>query len=382
MKVNPAKTAETPPILTGGEVCLAVRPGSRLALSAAIALPLLLSMLLVPAAEAQARPLIQIQVSGAPSDFTIRKSHGTTDYVFTISFTCLSGQEYGPCTSHQLAETDVQVTPVLTPEEPPTGWEVKADTAAFRMKAKESRTILVTVRLLDDEPEKPGFGIGLSARGQPITNPTIDPLLGGTLAQATSDSDQVSVEKVLNWGESLSSLARRFMWPLLFAAAILLVTGVVLVERKRGSLDVSCDNPRQSISPGRGASFPVTLRNEAKTDDRVHLALTELPPGWTAIVPLNEIELRGGERTQMWVTVRAPPDATPDATVGFKLRARSLRGQRSSEVDLGVTVVGDSRPQDVEDVVAPPPPPPIDYSTDAPATEPYRAPTRPKARRK
>jgi hypothetical protein len=371
VNVGVEKRPKPHPILTPRSLCSAVRRLPAFRGLAYAALALVAVSLLVPLAAAQTTPqIVQVVVTGAPDEFTIRKSHGSAAFRFNISFMCQSGGSFGPCTG-QPGETDVQVSALETKTPYPDGWEVKVDLSQVKkVKARQSIAVPVTVRLLDDEPREDRFSIGLSVTAQPVTNTNIDPLLGSQLGQSSTASDSVGVDKILNFGEQLTSWARAYMWPLLGAAVILLVAGVVLVERKRGSLDLASDAPSQSIAAGRGTSFPIRLANEAKNDDRVNLGVVNLPPDWTAIVPLSELELRGGERTQMWITLRAPPEAVPGQSLTFGLRARSTRSSRSADLPLHVTVVAGGSTAPPAEIVAPPPPPPIEFEEETVEAQP------------
>jgi len=349
-----------------------VRPSPAFRGLAYAALTLVAFTFLEPLTWAQgAPPLVQVSVQGEPSHFTIRKSHGSATLYFNVSFACQSGQGYGAC-SGQAGETDVLVTLQHARDFPP-GWEVKytPDESSKRVKAKEAIPVTVTVRLLDDEPQEDRFPVDLSATAQPVTNSQLDPLLGSQLGQSSSDSDTIEMDKILNTGEQLTSWARAYMWPLLGAAVILLVAGVVLVERKKGALNLASDAPSQSVVAGRGTSFPVRVANDSKHDDRVSLSVGNLPPEWTAIMPLSELDLRPGERTQMWITLRAPSEAIPGQSVSFALRARSSRGQRATDLPLHVTVVAGGSQPSVE-VTTPPPPPPIEFSQETVEAPPTR----------
>lgn len=349
-----------------------VRQVSALRGLAYAALALVAVVILQPLTAAQANPIIRVNVDGQPSEFVIRKSHGSTSFNFTVTFSCqTSPGTYGACPDN-VGNTEVLVTFEETERDSyPDGWEVTMDLSEARPRARESVVRTVQVRLLEDEPERDHFDIGLRVTAQPVTNPTLDPLLGNQLGQSSQATDTVEASKVLNFGEQLSAWARNYMWPLLGAAVILLVAGVVLVERKRGALSLASDAPTQSIQAGRGTSFPIRIVNESRNDDRVSLSVANLPPDWTAIVPLTDLDLRGGERTQMWITLRSPPEALPGQSLTFAMRARSARGQRASDLPLNVTVVGGPARNEV-DVPPPPPPPVMEFGGETVEAEPAR----------
>jgi hypothetical protein len=358
-------------VLLGTVRTLTVRGGIPACLVVILAL-----VALAPTAEAQTRPAIQVNVAAAPSSDIVRQSGGELTFTFTVSFRCLgTGAEYGACTG-QLGDQTMHVTFEEDRAPYPKGWRVQMDTRAVILKARETHQVVAKVKLLQDEPERDRFAIGLVARAQPMSGSPLDPILGGQLGQSSTHGTSVQADKILNFGEQLTSYARQFMWPLLGAAVLLLVAGAVLVERRRGALGLESSAPSQAVVAGRGASFPIEVHNGTKADDRVQLSLVGLPPDWHAVVPLNEIDLRADERTRMWVTVRAPPDAVSGQVVNFALRARPMRsGHRDAELPLQATLTGHFAP-----VPTPPPVPPVDMEADAPAAAPVPQP-RPRRRR-
>lgn len=316
--------------------------------------------LAIPSASQASQAVIQVRLTASPTEFVIRKSQGDTDFVFTVSFQCKSGTDtYAACTG-QVGEQDVQVTFTPTGAPYPDGWLVSGDKPEpTGVKAKGTFSFTVNVKLADDEPAEDVFNVVMQARAKPVTSAPID--LSEPLGQESTASATVDVEKRLTFAEEVTGFARDYMWQFLGAAAVLLLSGVVMVERKRGQgLALSTDSPLQLIRPGHGASYPIRIRNDARSEDRVQLSASDLPPGWTAVLPLTELDLRGGESTQLWVTLKAPSDASPgqDFAVDFKARS-SASPRRDAAVPLRVQV-SDGEP------------------TKAPA--PYRPPERPMSR--
>lgn len=297
-------------------------------------------------------PVIKVQLE-AKDDLgrkstVIRQSAGSAHFNFTISFQCLSGTtsggepEYGVC-SGQFGDQEVLVTLQETNRPYPDGWQVQIGAKEHRMMAKETRTVGVGVQLLRDEPERDRFSIGLAATAQPIVQPPLNTLVDN-LDQQSQDSDRVNIDKQITFAETLSAYIREFQWPLLAGAAVLILAGVILVDRKRRrpSLEFSSAQPTQSVEPGKSASFPVRLKNAGRHGDRIRVLVLDEPQDWNTILPLHELDLRPGEDTQFWVTVRAPANAQAGQVVAIRLEARSTQnGGGESTLNLQVTVSGE-----------------------------------------
>ena len=63
-----------------------------------------------------------------------------------------------------------------------------------------------------------------------------------------------------------------------------------------------------------------------------------MSPGWSAILPVDRIELEGNESTTIWLTLKAPPTANPGEHVQLNFIASGGDGA-SSETLLEASVV-------------------------------------------
>lgn len=301
----------------------------------------------------------QLRVNGGPND-TIRKSHGSAEYEFEVSMQCraVTG-EYTACTGTQGdATADVRISESKKSAYP-TGWRVNVDPESFTMRAGDApKVVTVTVSLLTDDPEKDSITVEIEATGTVRSSLPLVPI-----ETAVPARDSVKTEKILDGAEQLVSYLKRFMWPLIGIGAILLIAAFVLRERKKGSVELQTDTEVQELLPGRGASFALTVRNESRDEDRIHLGAGPLPPGWVSIIPLTEIDLHPGERSQIWLTVRAPSRVRPGESVPLDVTARSTRF-RGREARLALSVIvaepAPTQPSSFPPAAPPAPPEPLE----------------------
>ena len=295
---------------------------------------LLIQVATFPGAAQTEQAYFRVNLAIADAKVTIEEVSGSKEVEAVISMSCLEDADsYGPCTG-PLATTPIDVELIV--EAPPAGWSTNPSTSSFRMPANEERRTRITIKLLQDEPDADSFGMRVRATATPD-----HPL--PAFSQPSQASDVVTVEKKLTVAQKVVNFTGAYA-PWLLGAAGLAIVGIVLLARKKkGRLLLMSDAPQQTVLPGRGASFPVRIENEARDPDRVRLGVGQLPQGWAAIIPLDEIDLRPNEQTQLWVTVRCPPRALPGDVVNFDLRASSLGGsQREARVPLRVEVSGGS----------------------------------------
>lgn len=141
-----------------------------------------------------------------------------------------------------------------------------------------------------------------------------------------------------------------------------LVAGIVLIGittaipfllrgKKRG-ISAECPEPLKLVRPGRGASFPIELRNATPQPATAHLEVGPVPEGWSAFMPLPEVQLAAREKRSLWLMVRAPPQARAGETVDIELRLRHAAGNRKGAAAT-VRVRAEVNPNVTEPAAAP-----------------------------
>jgi hypothetical protein len=251
----------------------------------------------------------------------------------------------------------------------PNGWSIgEIDPPARDVKAGEVASFTVTVsttlRNPDVDTYKPEFRITSTPVFGGAPNPVTDTLVS-TMSQTDTTTISYEVSVKLATSEKIVSFVKRYPWFFLLAAGGLFVLGVVLVRKRKGGVGVSTDSPVQQVLPGRGASYPIQVRNEGGQDTTVSLTTSAVPGGWSAILPLDKAELGPNESTTLWLTLKSPPTAHPGEHVQISFVATSADGA-SSETLLEAVVVeryggasspepadGGSEPQPLEAVARP-----------------------------
>lgn len=121
----------------------------------------------------------------------------------------------------------------------------------------------------------------------------------------------------------LSDLA--FPVEYLIAALVLvgLVTAFLLLARrpKRG-LRAECPEPLKMLRPGRGASFPIAIENPGPEATTAQLEVGAVPAGWSAFMPLPDVQLAARESRSMFLMVRAPAEAATGDAVEVEVVVR------------------------------------------------------------
>lgn len=114
--------------------------------------------------------------------------------------------------------------------------------------------------------------------------------------------------------------------PYLIAGVVLVgvAAAVPLLLRKRGGGFVAeCPEPLKMVRPGRGTSFPIEVRNAGAEPLTVQFDIGPVPEGWTAFMPLPEVQLAAKEARSLWLMVRSPPEAPDGEAVDVEVRLRN-----------------------------------------------------------
>jgi hypothetical protein len=117
----------------------------------------------------------------------------------------------------------------------------------------------------------------------------------------------------------------------LLLAGVLLIAIPFAVRKKRpAGPTLATPEPLKRVKPGRGTSFPLEFGNPGPEPVRLALALSALPHGWSAMLPMPEIQLASKEKRALWLMVRSPPEARSGDTAEILLTATDPRGRERS----------------------------------------------------
>lgn len=104
------------------------------------------------------------------------------------------------------------------------------------------------------------------------------------------------------------------------------------MRRKKGSLIADCPEPLKMVKPGRGTSFPIEIRNGGKDATSATFEIGAVPEGWSAFMPLPEVQLAARESRSLWLMVRSPATAAIGDVVDVELRLRDVKGGANGAV--------------------------------------------------
>jgi hypothetical protein len=129
---------------------------------------------------------------------------------------------------------------------------------------------------------------------------------------------------------------------ILIAALVLiaLVTAILILARRAPkALSAECAEPLKLVRPGRGTSFPVSVRNPSQETLVAQLEVGAVPEGWSAFMPLPDIQLAPRESRNLFLMVRAPETASDGDTVDVELAVRNAaRPEKVSYVRMRAEV--------------------------------------------
>lgn len=288
---------------------------------------LLLLVLVAPVAYAQVPPAVTacgtISIPADPASPAPVPGGGRADIVVDVE------------NAGQLAAT---VTVTATTSAP--GWLIVSSPAPATVGGQTTGSFTVTV---EATPDAGGDALVLLA-----ASGTCDSPLGGQCPPQACNAGNANAQVNVPFQP-----ADGFQFPGLGALNVpleYLVAGIVLVglataiplamRRNKGGIVADCPEPLKMVKPGRGTSFPIELRNGAKEPSSAQFEVGPVPEGWSAFMPLPEVQLAGREARSLWLMVRSPANAAQGDAVDVELRLRDARGKNGSVVKVRAEVQG------------------------------------------
>lgn len=117
-----------------------------------------------------------------------------------------------------------------------------------------------------------------------------------------------------------------FPLELLIAAIALVAIATAipfLLKRRKRGVVAQCPEPLKMVRAGRGTSFPIELRNASDEPLTAAFDVSPVPEGWSAFMPLPEVQLAARETRSLWLMVRSPLGAPVGEAVDVELRLRT-----------------------------------------------------------
>lgn len=222
---------------------------------------------------------------------------------------------------------DVNVSAVLNDA----GWRIVSGPADQAIAAGGSGSFVFRVSPATGAAPTATIQLTVNAACNPPTGP-LPTACPGNSCQATA-SQQGALAYEAPQGIRLPGLdALAFPIEYLIAGVLLVAvaTAIPLALRgrtaRRGGIAADCPEPLKMLKAGRGTSFPIELRNLADQPAQASFEVAPVPEGWSAFMPLPEVQLAAKEARSLWLMVRAPPDAQVGATADIELKLRLPSG--------------------------------------------------------
>lgn len=148
----------------------------------------------------------------------------------------------------------------------------------------------------------------------------------GDACNAGSANSQVEVPLQASGGFTFPGLDALGASPEYLIAGLVLIGLAVAIplamRRKKSGVVADCPEPLKMVRAGRGTSFPIEIRNASKDPATAQFEVGAVPEGWSAFMPLPEVQLAAREARSLWLMVRSPNEAQVGDAVEVELRLR------------------------------------------------------------
>lgn len=218
-------------------------------------------------------------------------------------------------------QAQVRATASLNIQE--TGWEFDAEAAnAVTIAAESSQAVTFQVRAT--EATEADATAVLAASGTCLTPAGTDCALPQCQLQAPAVTTRVQFRAAE--GLQIPGL-QNLSFPPEYLIASLVLVGLVaaifaLARRPKRGISADCPEPLKLIRPGRGASFPIAIRNAGGETQTAQLEVSSVPEGWSAFMPLPDVQLAPRESRSLFLMVRAPEEAEEGDAVDVEVTVR------------------------------------------------------------
>ena len=214
------------------------------------------------------------------------------------------------------------------------GWTITASPDPATVTAGQSKVFTFT--LTAGSAANLAATVAFAANG--ACNPPA-PLPACTQSQCTANANgQVVVPYKAPSGFQFPDLSKIGLnvGPEYIIAAIVLIGLATAIpfamRRKKTGVVAACPEPLKMVRAGRGTSFPIEIRNGSKDAATAQFEVGPVPEGWSAFMPLPEVQLASREARSLWLMVRSPQGAAVGDAVDVELRLRDPKHAKNGSV--------------------------------------------------
>jgi hypothetical protein len=280
---------------------------------------LLLSLLAVQGAQAQAAP--SVDVTGASDDGAVAVDHPGT-FSFSVKNTSPSAPGQG---SNGAARVVIHVDGV------PEGWTVSPSPADFRLSAGATQQVDLQVAV---SPEASAKDASLTVVADLYSaleglDPVVSPVPGAS--QHATDSAPLAVHV----DNSLTRDVLETLGPWVYVLLVLLVLAVLVavaiaVSARRSLVRLASDTRELRVTPGGKVAFPFRVEGLARDTDTVLLQVSAVQEGWAAFLPVPELVMEPGQAHDLSLVAIAPRTATQGTRQAILVTATSARAPKGA----------------------------------------------------
>lgn len=242
-----------------------------------------------------------------------------------------------PLDGQQTRRVDVEVTGT------PAGWSVVLDRSRVDLSPGGSATVTATVSInVNAEADDADLVVTatLYPRGLndvPGVGTTVDPADTADASVTVLREDPLTrefVEAVGGW-----------LWILLGAGVVLAIVAAKLVfDTRRTAVKLHAKTTEVAVEAGGRVAVPLRVENLTRSEDTVVFHVAPMPDGWSAHLPVPELDLDGQQSEELHLIIQAPTDAPPDAREVVGVSAHSAQAPKRVAELVITAVVQDGHP--------------------------------------
>ncbi len=237
---------------------------------------------------------------------------------------------------------DVQDRTILVDlEGVPDGWTANVEPAHFSLANHATMSVTVTVAVTPGAAAD-DMQVVINARLMPRGVADV-PSVGGQIEPEETASASVDVLREDPLTREALEAVGPWLWLVLAAALVLAIIAAKLVyDTRRTAVKLHCKVTEAAVLPGGRVAVPMRVENVTRVEDTIVFHVAPMPDGWSAHLPVPELDLDGHQSEELHLIIQAPANARAGDRHNVGVSAHSAQApKRAAELVLAAVVDSD-----------------------------------------
>ncbi len=220
----------------------------------------------------------------------------------------------------------------------PDGWTASVEPTHFSLANGATRSVTITIAVTTGA-EAEDLDLVVNAKLMPRGIADI-PGIGTEVEPEETASASVNVLREDPLTREALEAVGAWLWLVLAGALVLaVVAGKLVYDTRRTAVKLHCSISEADITPGGRVAVPMRVENVTRLEDTVVFHVAPMPDGWSAHLPVPELDLDGHQSEELHLIIQAPATAKAGDRHNVGVSAHSAQApKRAAELVVAATV--------------------------------------------